>query len=118
MTSEAIRIACAEECGWRYDPASERWWNKAQLEEDESDEVGTMADGLPGYPSNANAALTLIEALAKEGWTCNLFFDTYRWNCTFTERNSNDDFATAPTFSGAVCECFLRVRGRFKEEQP
>lgn len=126
MTKEAIRIACAEECGWK--DVHVRDYELVGKTRSDSDLLF-----VPNYPEDANAALSLVTLLAKEGWRCSLEngLDT-AWECTFIKpvrgsarahvamrdgTSTEEHYGAADTLAGAVCEGFLKVRNRFVEDK-
>lgn len=66
---------------------------------------------LPAYDTDANAALTMVDALRAEGWRCSLNSSSVdgTWECQF-ERGVKH-YAVAATICLAICAAFLRVKG-------
>ena len=63
--------------------------------------------------------MDLCNALAKEGWNCELNngLDT-TWECEFKKRDVHENlhYGAANTMAGAICEAFLHVKGKWKDE--
>lgn len=108
MTNEELRVACAEAMGWKWvepngiDPY---WRFEADRKKDRH------RDDLPNFPTDANAALTLCDALADQGWD---------WTVTYREQQLTVWFgmkyaphktvtATGPTLPIAICRAYLAV---------
>lgn len=73
---------------------------------------------LPAYPTDANAALELVFALQKEGWSYEVANYEKLHQCEFSRLKrgyikSEQMRATTPQL--AIAECFLKVRGRRRE---
>lgn len=128
MSAEEMRIACAEamnlvripvpkDQGWGEGMREKQWWYAHQL---------------PNYPVCNNAALTLCDHLAGEGWRWQLNGNEEAVQCAFrrtTEvRNTpitREDYDgnlwiehshTAPTMAEAICGAFLKCKGLFQTQ--
>src|SRR5688572_21663593 len=111
MTPEQINIACAEECGW-YDIDS---LPDGYL-------LGTQPIGgnhfvvdrpVPNYHSDANAALELCEVMYKNGYVIDAIKVNNGWCASVSHHRSIGFEVRAHSLSAAICECFLRVKGKW-----
>lgn len=118
MTPQEINIACATEVGWTdchdFTNESDRHGRAGRL-------YGTcpiekVSRELPNYHGDANAALGLCELMAKEGvnttFLNRMLINT--WECCSND-GVNTHRSKQQTFPAAICECFLRVKGKWKE---
>lgn len=137
MNAEQMRIACAEEMGWTY--CKREVWPKRRPKEFEfvlqspeqegkalpeftvrtasyeQDRILGM-DRLPNYLTDADAALTLCDHLAKEGFTPHLtMLPDKSWECIFDKLDEAKVHA-APTMPEAICGAFLRVKGKWNPQ--
>jgi hypothetical protein len=120
MTTDQIRIACAEEMGWethKFIDASGSahvGWRSAQLR------VACTASELPNYPTDANAALELCEQMRSDGWWMEMrpMVSSKKWKIYVWDRTGDTRIyhAEADTLPLAICEAFLKVRGKWEDE--
>jgi len=120
MTPEAQRIKTAELMGWEKCTECDQpgccYWLPPNVVH------WRYATTLPAYDTDANAALELCEAMAKDKWICRLFNDygpddgQNEWECVFflgqrgTVGALEKDFI-APTLPLAILGAFLRCHG-------
>lgn len=116
MTLEQKRIAIAESQGWKRDSHDARLYNKdgkTYYSENPGRWLGTSYAPLPNYFTDPAAAVSLCEAMAKEGWdvTPSCFEHTrLDWICEVRKIGQSHS-ETAPTFSAAVAECYGKAKG-------
>lgn len=112
MNQEDIRRFCAELCGWK--PTYYRCTDPEC--EECSRALGGHETTSPNYPTDANAALELVERLRKEEWYV-LMGTAEPGFAVSASKNIVQKFctATSPTIPLAICEVFLRVHGKWKE---
>ena len=120
LTPEERRIRIAEKCGWK------RKTRKRYAGEDNVS--GWEKDGkfncypcqFPDYLSDLNAASTLCDFLAAQGWRCHIDNGLDKtWECTFTHSTELDGMAGCPLFhyapadtlASAICDAFLLTVG-------
>lgn len=117
---DQLRIDCAKAMGWTQVPPENFTKFPAvtwPVFEKDGKRASIFTDSLPDYPGDANAALTLCDALAKEGWT-QIFWRVAsgQWSVVFdlgAEAQSIGfglSTATAETLPIAICRAFLAVR--------
>lgn len=112
---------CAEKLGWYRLPHDEDAW-APQGWVYGRDSYGKLrsTDKLPQFTSDHNAAITLLDALAKKGWRnkMNQGLDG-TWECeTQTGFGKADDYhyGAGDTLPLAIVEVFLRAHGIWEEE--
>lgn len=127
MTPEQINIAIAELLGFTNVSADGRFGHR-----DDLCGTGTGRCSLPDYHGDLNACMDICAAAAKDGWRVELRdgLDT-TWECEFMRRpvpGSKDEnigvhmgetleihYGSQDTASAALCEAFLRVKGKWTE---
>lgn len=145
MTDDSINRAIAEDLGWKWyrRPATGPWAKKpmrslyhpqihaeyvatlqpADMTERECNWAFIQREGLvQNYldEKNPGPAHELIEVLRSEGWIFECGIRYKLWTASFAQENVDGSLRSvttthAPTFCHAVCECFLKVRGKFTE---
>ena len=142
MTRDAIRIACAEEMGWTkeqikaFQVVSSLVKEQRNLQQprdsfsgleimgkiEEAQAAKYYIGSIPSYPTDANAALTLCDFLEEKGckWIA-MNVETGVQFIFLRKKNgilNGEEFeATASTLPLAICEAFLRWRGKWKETE-
>jgi hypothetical protein len=111
MTPEQIRIACAEEMGTFACPGCA--WEKL--------ECPVHDHRVPDYPTDANAALLLVEHLTRGKWFCKMMGERDLWAVTF--ETGMEAFCPRHTHAAnslplAICGAFLKATGRWIEPKP
>lgn len=121
MSPEAQRIAIAEACGWRRDKLndSDKWWHPDGTFIGRFD-LWALPSFLPDWPKDLNAAITLCDHLAEEGWRASAQrLTSGQWQFTFvklkTSRSCDTHTHEADTLGEAICGAFLRTRGLWIE---
>lgn len=135
MSPEAQRVVIAEACGWMYEPyfvGGPAIW----LRPDGFPETHRTAC-LPDYVNDLNAAIQLVDHLAKQGWRCecNSGLDG-TWECLFYRKATNETklenravrgqfdppdseehYATSERLSAAISEAFLRTLNKWYDSK-
>lgn len=124
---------CAEKMGWeRYgfpvtnvigEVANHQGWVRRENKNNKLIPVLRESD-LPQFCSDHNAAITLLDALAKEGWrACFNQGTDGTWEGFVTKREEfgvipveGDHYGASDTMALAIVEVFLRVHGIWEEE--
>lgn len=110
MKTEAQQIAIAEACGWKYESETDFWRRGDRLIHGEKGK-GTH---LPDYPNDLNAAVTLCDFLADQGWNCDINNGLDKtWECTFA-KDDEVHYAPADTLAAAISQAFLRTLGKWE----
>jgi hypothetical protein len=122
MNREKMRIAIAEECG-----TAKYITNEMAKDAGDPNLAGEMFwCGVPDYVNDANAMLGAACLLAGAGWRCSANMGTDgTWECFFTKNTDylstipgeGDHYGAASCLSMALAEAFLRVVGRWKEDE-
>lgn len=119
MTNEELRVAVAEARGWTQIRTVNRVMMGVRPNETRTfqtvailspSKTLTAISLVPNFPTDANAALTLCDALGEKGW---------QWRASIEDTHSevcfqfvNDEFtfeATGPTLAIAICRAYLAV---------
>lgn len=123
MTPDQQRIAIAGARGYTFHGEAtyggtelNGWWKGQEY----------ARSGLPQWLDSLDAAITLCDALAKDGWFCQLSngLDT-TWECEFYRKPTDEThpdnigffqganwelhYAASNTAAEAICQCFLRT---------
>lgn len=113
MTNEELRVAVAEARGWVFVQSEPDeggsfagWWKHPN-----GAGCGYTDSVLPNFPADHNAAMTLCDALAKEGWSVKMErWDTdNEWSCAFFHKDHDTIYGDAPTLAIAICRAYLAV---------
>lgn len=118
-TNDELLIAVAEKMGWAklvsdndWSPMAWKWVSPAGV-------IATPAKSdthLPPFTTSTDAALTLCDALKKEGWNADLeqTAGISGWDVTFWRVKGEtviDCKVSAPTLPLAICRAFMAVKG-------
>lgn len=121
MTPDEINRTIAEDRGWKY--IGQTMYYKKSVPVFQNLETGEHRFTGLDWLNDANAAHELIEVLRGEGWRVELGADMVEeWGCTFTKYDPAvpgsilfQYHGSAPTFCRAVCEAYLKVRGKWTD---
>lgn len=106
LTDTELRVKCAEAMG--YDAKQYRTGGVLHYR----DPFGKMITALANYPCDPAAALTLVDKLAEEEWTCSLYKNLWKaWTVKFGN-GIREITVTDPSFCRAICRAFLAVKGK------
>lgn len=119
MTPQEINVACAELSGWS---AIEDFSGPLMMAPGTfmrgyppKDALVGKKQDIPNYHGDANAALGLCELMAKNGLITqcsNAQMDIWTVTVKMPQR---DIHSFNQSLSAAICECFLRVKGKWRE---
>lgn len=109
LSPEELR-EIAVSMGWKIErrentgliPGQHDWWNSPDGERE--------GPNPPDYPADANAALTLAHALAKDSWRVTIHTACALWFvCFYLDQEGREEKASAGTFPTALCRAYLAV---------
>lgn len=120
MTNEELRVAVAEARGWTQIRTVNRVMMGVRPNETRTfqtvailspSKTLTAISLVPNFPTDANAALTLCDALAKDGW--HFAVDGVVGNpfeVVFAKSDTDRVIAHGPTLPIALCRAYLKTR--------
>lgn len=113
-TNEELRVACAEARG--IVECDEGAWSHAfhgnMGKFGKCSHANCYPPGmLPNFPTDHNAAMTLCDALAKEGqWRVTIYNACALWFvCFYKDSEGREHKASGPTLAIAICRAYLAV---------
>lgn len=125
LSDKEVRVLCAERmgCKWlkagkyripTFDPVIDPGCYSPEEFADGSEPIGSLHHAnIPNYPTDLNAAFTLVEKLREEGWRFMLDNIADNWEAEFfrrTPRDSRVKIEASP--ARAICLAFLAVTER------
>jgi len=113
MTADEKRIAIAEACGWKYIEKSDLWINQNRLVHGDK----KQSTHLPDYFGDLNAALKLVDALSKKGWSIEMTKCGQKWGVRldrFVIVRVVEKIAVRESLCEAICEAYAVVEGLWK----